>query len=204
MLHHFQFQFFDVPLGGQLFQVSFLDFPDRAGKRLRLLLFKAGLLEFLYECVGVEKTKRGKGTKWMVVVDGKDIPLGSLLESATPSEVKLIEPLLKKISVPRKGPGRPRKKPQRLIYDRATDSNPLRERLKKQGIDLICPHRKNRVKPAAQNGRKLRRYSRRWKVERTIAWIGNFRRLTVHYERHLTMYNAFFHIACMLITLRQL
>jgi transposase len=153
-------------------------------------------------CVG--KTKRGKGTKWMVVVDGQGVPLGKHLASASPNEVTLIEPTLASIAVPRKGRiGRPRSKPQRLIYDKAADSDPLRKRLKKRGIDLICPHRSNRIKPKLQDGRKLRRYRRRWKMERTFAWLGNFRRLVVRYERDIRMYSAFFHVACLMITLRQ-
>jgi len=152
-------------------------------------------------CVG--KTKRGKGTKLMVVADGKGVPLGVQLASATPNEVTLIESTLEKVAVPRKGRGRPRKNPTRLIYDKAADSDPLRNRLKKRGIELICPHRANRTKPKRQDGRKLRRYKRRWKIERSIAWIANFRRLVVRYERKITMFSAFVHVACLLITVRQ-
>jgi hypothetical protein len=64
---------------------------------------------------GVGRTKRGKGTKWMVVVDGQGIPLESHLTSASPHEVTLIETTLENVSVPRPGPGRPRKNPNRLI-----------------------------------------------------------------------------------------
>lgn len=99
--------------------------------------------------------------------------------------------------------GRPRKKPKRLIYDKAADSDPLRKRLKRRGIDLICPHKSNRKKPATQDGRKLRRYKRRWKMERSIAWVGNFRRLVVRYEHKISIYQAFFNVACLLIVLRQ-
>lgn len=151
-------------------------------------------------CVG--KTKRGKGTKLMVVADGKGVPLGVHLASAAPNEVTLIETTLEQVAVPRKGRGRPRKNPPRLIYDKAADSDPLRDRLAKRGIDLICPHRENRKKPKKQDGRKLRRYKRRWKIERSIAWIANFRRLVVRYERHITMFYAFVHVACLLIALR--
>jgi transposase len=140
----------------------------------------------------------------MVVVDGQGIPLGNLLESASPAAVKLLEPTLETVAVPRNGPGRPRKRPERLIYDKACDSDPRRKHLARRGMELICPHRKNRVKPPLQDGRKLRRYKRRWKVERTFAWLGHFRRLVVRWERHITMYRAFFHVACLLITLRQL
>ena len=99
--------------------------------------------------------------------------------------------------------GRPRQKPLRVIADKAYDSDPLRERLRQRGIELICPHKKNRVRPATQNGRALRRYRRRWIVERTNAWFGNFRRLVVRYDRSLTIYGAFFHIACFMIVLRR-
>ncbi len=129
--------------------------------------------------------------------------MGERLDSASPNEVTLIEKTLDTVKVPRKGPGRPRSKPRRLIYDRAGDSDPLRKRLARRGIELICPHRANRTRPRTQDGRKLRRYRRRWKVERTFAWLGNFRRLVVRYERDITMYRAFFHVACVIITLRQ-
>jgi transposase len=139
-----------------------------------------------------------------VVVDGQGVPLGNLLASASPAEVTRLEPTLETIAVPRNGPGRPRQKPERVIYDKACDSDPLRQRLAKRGIALICPHRRHRVQPPLQDGRKLRRYRRRWKVERTFAWLGNFRRLLVRWEVDITMYQAFCHVACLLMTLRQL
>jgi transposase len=45
--------------------------------------------------------------------------------------------------------------------------------------------------------RKLRRYKRRWIVERTNAWLGQFRRLLVRHEHLLTTYQAFFYLACL-------
>ena len=116
----------------------------------------------------------------------------------------LVHDTLAQIKVPRNGPGRPKQKPKRLIADKGYDSDPLRYELKKRGIELVCPHRKNRKKPKTQDGRKLRRYRKRWKVERTFAWLGNFRRLLVRHERLITVYRAFFHIACLLITMRGL
>jgi transposase len=152
----------------------------------------------------VGKTKRGKGTKWMVVVDGEGVPLGKQLYSASPNEVRLAEETLASICVTRRHrAGRPREKTQRVIADRAYDSDPLRERLAARGIELIAPHRWNRSKPRTQDGRALRRYRRRWKVERTLAWLGNFRRLVVRYDRSITIYEAFFHIACFMIVLRK-
>ncbi|MFC1476550.1 transposase [Fibrobacterota bacterium] len=140
----------------------------------------------------------------MVVADGQGIPLGNHLDSASPAEVTLIEQTLEKVSVPRKGPGRPRSRMERLIYDKAADSDDLRKKLKKRGIELIAPHRSNRRKKRTQDGRPLRRYKRRWKIERTFAWIGNYRKLVVRYDRSIHIYQAFFNIVCMMVTLNKL
>jgi transposase len=153
---------------------------------------------------GVGKTKKGKGTKWMVVVSGQGLPVALHLDSASPAEVKLVEQTLDHVAVQPAAEGQPPPQPKRLICDKAYDCDSLRGRLKERGIELICPHRKNRKRAATQDGRKLRRYKRRWKVERAFAWLGNFRRLVVRYERSLRMYRAFFHVALVLITLRQL
>jgi transposase len=153
---------------------------------------------------GVGKTKRGKGTKWMVVADGQGVPLGDYLHSASPAEVTLAEKTLASIRVRRRHhAGRPRQKPERVIMDRGYDSDGLRQQLRRRGIEPIVPHRQGRRKPPTQDGRALRRYKRRWIIERTIAWLGNFRRLTVRYDRSLTVYRGFFHIACFMIVLRR-
>jgi transposase len=97
----------------------------------------------------------------------------------------------------------PKKKPERIIADKGYDSDQLRERLRKRNIELICPYRDNNKDKKHEDKRKLRRYKRRWKVERTFAWLGNNRRLVVRYERNITVYSAFFHIACLILTLRR-
>jgi transposase len=84
-----------------------------------------------------------------------------------------------------------------VIADRAYDSDPLRERLKKRGIDLIVPNRKNSRRQRYNNGHKLRRYKRRWIIERTNAWFGQFRRLLVRHEHLLSTYRAFFFLSCL-------
>jgi transposase len=52
-----------------------------------------------------------------------------------------------------------------------------------------------------QDGRALRRYRKRWKVERTFAWLQNFRRLLVRQDRFISVHQGFFHLACALICL---
>lgn len=141
----------------------------------------------------VGKTKRGKGTKWMVLVDGKGLPLGVSLESASPAEVKLAPRIKREV----------RGTPTRLIADRAYDSNPFRAQLAKLGTEPIISARSNNRRTTHQDGRKLRRYRQRWVVERTFSWLGWCRRLVVRWERLIEMYRGFFHIALIMLTLRR-
>ena len=90
-----------------------------------------------------------------------------------------------------------------MIADKGYDSDALRDRLRRRGITLIAPHESNRYRTPPQDGRVLRRYKKRWIVERSIAWLGNYRRLVVRYDRSLTIYQAFVHIACLMIVLRK-
>ena len=138
----------------------------------------------------------------MVLVDGQGIPLGVHLSAANINEVALAEATLAQVAVPRAGAGRPKTKPQRIIADRGYDSVKLWERLKRRGIDLIAPHLKTRAHHF-QDGRGLRRYRRRWIIERTNAWLHNFRRLVTRYDNKVEHYRAVLYAACMLITLRQ-
>ena len=116
------------------------------------------------------------------------------VDSARPGEVTLIEPLLEQAVVNRL--------PNRLIYDRAADSDPLRARLAERGVELICPHRRGRKRPATQDGRPLRRYRKRWIVERTIGWLKAFRRLVTRYEFYAFLFHSFAKLACLMIVLR--
>lgn len=93
--------------------------------------------------------------------------------------------------------------PEKIVGDKAYDSDPLDERLKKDhGVELIAPHRSNRKRPKTQDGRKLRRYRRRWRVERLFAWLHNFRRLVVRWERKTENFLAMLQLGCIVILLR--
>jgi transposase len=67
---------------------------------------------------------------------------------------------------------------------------------------MIAPHKANRRKLKTQDGRKLRRYKRRWKIERLFAWLQNFRRVLVRFDYHDDNYLGFVHRACIVVLLR--
>jgi transposase len=132
----------------------------------------------------------------MGIADGHGLPLALRTESASPAEVKLVEPTLQERFVA--------ELPERLIGDKAYDSDRLDERLQQHyGMELIAPNKINRRVPT-QDGRPLRRYRRRWKMERLFAWLFNFRRLVVRYEYHAENFQGFVHLAAVIILLRHL
>ena len=131
----------------------------------------------------------------MALSDGSSSPLALHTESASPHEITLVEATLASVFL--------KEKPKRLIGDKAYDSDPLDEALKERGIEMIAPHRKNRKKKKTQDGRKLRRYKRRWKIERLFAWLQNFRRLVVRYEYKDENFLGMAQLGCIVILLRK-
>lgn len=131
----------------------------------------------------------------MAIADSNGLPVSAGIESASPHEVKLVEATIE---------GRfTKKKPEKIIGDKAYDSDKLDKTLKKQKIELIAPNKENR-KVKTQDGRQLRRYKRRWKVERLFAWLQNFRRIIVRYEYHAANYQGMVHLGCLMILMRYL
>ena len=129
----------------------------------------------------------------MAVADRHGLPVAAYTASASPGEVKLVAATLEERFVV--------EPPKRLIGDKAYDRDGLDTALLEEGIELIAPNRINRRQPT-QDGRQLRRYRRRWKIERLFAWFHNFRRLVTRYERYPENFLGFVHLACILILLR--
>jgi len=143
----------------------------------------------------VGKTKRGKGTKIMAVADRHGLPIAVCTESATPHEVTLVQQTLAEIFV--------EEPVQRLIGDNAYDADQLDRELAETGVEMIAPHRKGRKKRKTQDGRRLRRYERRWLVERFFAWLQWHRRLLVRWEFYAINFLGFVQLASIVILLKQ-
>ena len=130
----------------------------------------------------------------MAIADAGGLPIAVGIASASPHETTLVEETLDNAFLA--------DLIHRMIGDKAYDSNPLDARLwEERGIELIAPNLSSR-KVQTQDGRPLRRYKRRWKVERLFAWLHNFRRLVVRYDRHAENFLGFVHLGCICILFR--
>lgn len=152
-------------------------------------------------------TKKGKGTKWMLIVDGNGLPLGFHLDNASRAEVRLAQQTLDTIRVARPR-GRPRQRPKQLVADRGYDSSAFRRALRRRGIRMCIPPKRRPPKWKAKRGRPVvaRKddYRLRYTVERSFAWLGNFRRLLIRWEHHAGLYRGFFTVALALICVKRL
>jgi transposase len=130
----------------------------------------------------------------MAIADRSGLPVACRIASASPHETRLVEETIDN--------GFLAHAPDRLIGDKAYDSNLLDQRLwEERGIELIAPHQPNR-RLKTQDGRSLRRYKRRWKIERLFAWLQNYRRLVTRWERNAENFLGFLQLGCICILLR--
>jgi transposase len=132
----------------------------------------------------------------MAITDGHGIPIALYLASASPHETQLVEPTLQSCLAPAL--------PNFVIGDPAYDSDPLDAEVRQHhGVELVAPHKINRIKAKTQDGRTLRRYRRRWKIERLFAWLHNFRRVVTRWEYHDDNFFGMVLLACVLIVLKR-
>jgi transposase len=120
-----------------------------------------------------------------------------MLSAANVHDSMVFEELIDAVE-PIKGPGRgrPRKRPEKVHADKAYDDKKCKAALRKRGI-------KSRIaRKGIESSQKLGRH--RWVVERTLAWLAKYRRLTIRYERRDDIHEAFLHLGCSLICLNYL
>jgi transposase len=131
-------------------------------------------------------------------VDRGGAPLAVWLTEANVHDSAVFEALLDAVEPIRRpgGRGRPRCRPAKLHADKAYDIPRCRRYLRRRGI--ACRIARKGIESSARPGRH------RWVVERTLAWLARFRRLTVRYERLADLHLAFLDLARALICLRLL
>jgi transposase len=129
-----------------------------------------------------------------VITDANGIPLAARLSGANRHDITELQPLVEAIPPVRGKRGRPRRRPDRVQGDRAYDSEPHRQWLRRLGIEPVL------AKRYTPHGSGLGVY--RWVVERTLAWLHQFKRLRIRYERRPELHEAFLTVGCALICWR--
>jgi transposase len=142
---------------------------------------------------GIGCTRAGKGVKIMIMVDAKGLPVAAYSTTASSHESHLVQRLFDFMV--------PGQVPERLIGDKAYDDDNLDDQMAEMGVEMIAPNRSNRSQ--TQDGRPLRRYKKRWTVERTIAWLQHFRRLCIRWEKSTTLFQGMLHLACCLLLMKE-
>jgi len=146
---------------------------------------------------GPSPVDRGRsGSKHHLLVDATGIPLAFSVTGGTRNDVTQLIPLLDAVPPVRGAVGRPRRRPDRVVADRGYDHDKYRRLVWERGIKPVIARRQT------DHGSGLGRY--RWVVERTFAWLHNFKRLLVRYDRRHEIHQAFLAIGCCLVCYRRL
>ena len=122
--------------------------------------------------------------------------MAAILTGANAHDVTQLLPLVEAIPPIAWLRGAPRSRPERVLGDRAYDSQPHRQALAERGIKSGLAWRR------LPHGTGLG--TLRWVVERTLAWLHQFRRLRVRYEKRAELHEAFLALGCCLICHRTL
>ena len=146
---------------------------------------------------GPSPVDRGRnGSKHHLLVDATGIPLAWTLTGGNRNDVTQLIPLVDAVPAVRGRVGRPRRRPERVTADRGYDHDKYRRELRQRGITPEIARRQ------IDHGSGLGRV--RWVVERTFAWLHQFRRLLVRYDRRADIHEAWLALGCCLICFRRL
>lgn len=141
---------------------------------------------------GPNPTDRAKlGSKRHLICDGRGVPLAIQLTAANRNDSLQALALVDAIPVLQGERGRPRHRPDCLLGDRGYDAGSIRQGLRARHIVPLLAQRNT------QHGSGLGRC--RWVVERSFAWLSQFRRLRVRYEKRGDIHEAFLALACALL-----
>ena len=184
---------------------------DRLHGRILNRLKKADKLDWRRACVdstrvratkggnevGPSPTDRGKAsTKHHLVVEGHGYPVAECISAGNVNDCQRLEAVIDAIPQVSGKRGHPRRRPQKLHADKGYDHAKCRRALRRRGITPRIARR------GIESKEHLGRY--RWAVERTIAWLKNFRRLRVRDERRADIHLAWLILACAMICFHQL
>jgi transposase len=144
------------------------------------------------------RSQGGFSTKIHLRAEGNGKPFTWLLTPGQRHEAPLLVPLLEQGAVQRPGPGRPKRRPRRLVGDKGYSSRANRQYLRQHGIRCTLPREcsEHRTGPFDRTIYRLRN-----QVERLINRLKQFRRIATHYEKRAENYHTMLLIAAIVLWL---
>ncbi|MFL0579542.1 IS5 family transposase [Dietzia sp. 179-F 9C3 NHS] len=161
---------------------------------------------------GIGRSRGGLTTKIHSAVDGRGRPLANVITGGQRNDGAMLPEVLADIAVPRRGPGRPRTRPDAVIADKAYSSGITRRELRRRRIDAVIPDKSGTIAARKRRGSKGGRppkfdadlYKHRNVVERSFALAKQWRALATRYDKHAVIYRGAVTLCAILTWLRQI
>nr|WP_184567985.1 IS5 family transposase [Streptomyces paradoxus] len=157
------------------------------------------------------RSRGGLTTKVHLACDGRGLPLAVLITPGNVNDSTAFDAVLDAVKVPRTGVGRPRRRPDAVIADKAYSSRAIRQTLRRRGIRAVIPERAdqkaNRMRRGRAGGRPTafdrELYKARNVVERCFNRLKQFRAIATRFDKLATRYRAGLHLAALILWLRE-
>ncbi|WP_420709865.1 IS5 family transposase [Streptomyces sp. NRRL S-340] len=157
------------------------------------------------------RSRGGLTTKAHLACDGRGLPLAVLVTPGNVNDSTAFDAVLDAVKVPRTGAGRPRRRTDAVIADKAYSSRAIRQTLRRRGIRAVIPERAgqkaNRMRRGRAGGRPpafdRELYKARNVVERCFNRLKQFRAIATRFDKLAARYRAGLHLTALILWLRE-
>ncbi|MGA4803467.1 IS5 family transposase [Streptomyces lavendulocolor] len=157
------------------------------------------------------RSRGGLTTKIHLACDGRGLPLAVVVTPGNVSDSTVFDTVMAELRVPRICAGRPRRRPDAVIADKAYSSRAIRQVLRGRGIRAVIPERAdqkaNRLRRGKAGGRPpafdRELYKARNVVERCFNRLKQFRAIASRFDKLAARYKGGVHLASLILWLRE-
>src|SRR5262245_9010041 len=153
------------------------------------------------ETEALGRSRGGFSTKVHLRAEGDGQLMTRVLTPGQRHEAVVFEPLMESGAIKRRGPGRPKRRPYRVIGDKGYSSGKIRQYARQHGMRITIPRKQNEHRTGPFD-RAL--YRLRNRIERLINRCKQFRRLATRYEKRAVYFQAMWLITATVLWLRVL
>ncbi|MGI5485632.1 IS5 family transposase [Microtetraspora malaysiensis] len=156
------------------------------------------------------RSRGGLTTKLHLITEARGLPMALHVTAGNVVDCTAFEAAMATLRLPRRGPGRPRTRPDRLIGDKGYSSKKIRAYLRRRGIKAVIPERRDQVANRKRKGSRGGRppafdaevYKQRNLVERCFGKLKQWRAIATRFDKLASRYLAGAVIGCLMLWLR--